>query len=89
MSLPQFPFYYHPLTASSLIQAATGVSQPQNMTIPTATSSAGSTVPGLPSIHYSGAYLGIVQNKITCISSILSLLRSPSVQFIFLSGINS
>lgn len=57
MHLQQIPFYY-PMNTSGLIQAATGVGQPQNIMIPSTNSSAGSATPGLPPIHYAGIYAG-------------------------------
>ena len=58
MQLQQIPFYY-PVNSSGMIQAATGVGQPQNIMIPSAGSSAGPTTQGLPSFHYHpGVYAG-------------------------------
>ncbi|CAF4772154.1 unnamed protein product, partial [Rotaria magnacalcarata] len=41
---------------SGLIQAAGTVGQPQNIMIPTTNTSARSTTPGIPQMHYAGLY---------------------------------
>ncbi|CAF1556468.1 unnamed protein product, partial [Adineta steineri] len=55
MQLQQIPFYY---TAGGLIQAAAapGVGQPQNIMMPSGSSSAGPGVAAPPSLYYSGVY---------------------------------
>ncbi|CAF4341956.1 unnamed protein product, partial [Adineta steineri] len=55
MQLQQIPFYY-PVNASGLIQATAGVGQPQNIMIPSASSSAGQASSGLPPLHYTSVY---------------------------------
>ncbi|CAF0809537.1 unnamed protein product [Rotaria sp. Silwood1] len=59
MQLQQIPFYY-PINTSGIIQAAaaaaSGVGPPQNIMIPSTSSSAGPATPAPPSIYYPGVY---------------------------------
>jgi hypothetical protein len=62
MQLQQIPFYYHPMNAQGLIQAAPSVGQPQNIMISPASSLGGPSTSGLPPLHYTGVYAG----RLTC-----------------------
>jgi hypothetical protein len=59
MQMHSVPFYYS-VNAQGLIQATPATGHPQNIMIPSGSSSAGQATPGMPPLQYAGIYTGKV-----------------------------
>jgi hypothetical protein len=57
MHLQQIPVYYS-MNAQGLIQATTGVGQPQNIMLPSGGSAGGQGAQGPHQLYYTGVYPG-------------------------------